>query len=236
MRSALPWHLPGLAGLGAALALGCGGSDLTLPGDGRPAQLAVVTGNEQTGAPGQPLPQPLVVRATDAAQAPVSQVRIAFVVTAGGGHTVPDTATTDADGRASAQWTLGTSMGAQAVEARVVGSDPVRATFLGTATPGGGPVPAASTTQITGANPSPSFPTQPVTVAFRVSAQSGTPTGTVTVTDGAVSCTASAPAGQCSLTLATTGSRTLTASYAGSASFTPSSGTATHEVVRAGTS
>src|SRR5689334_18977266 len=118
MRNPGSWYTPGVAGFGAALALGCGGSDLTLPSDHRAAELAVVTGNEQTGSPGQALPQPLVVRATDAASAPVNQVRIAFVVTAGGGSTAPDTALTDADGRASAQWTLGTSMGAQAVEAR----------------------------------------------------------------------------------------------------------------------
>jgi len=238
MRNTVPSNLPGLAALGAALALGCGGSDLTLPSDGRAAELAVVTGNQQTGSPGQALLQPLVVRAVDAAKAPVSQVRIAFVVTAGGGSTTPDTATTDADGRASAQWTLGTSMGPQAVEARVVGSDPVRATFLGMASPGGGGPggPAASTTRITSASPSPSFPTQPVTVAFQVTGTSGTPSGSVTVSDGAVSCTAAAPAGQCSLALATVGSKTLTARYAGSGSFAPSSGTAQHQVVLAGTS
>jgi hypothetical protein len=237
MRNTVPSPLSGLAGFAAALALGCGGSDLTLPGDGRAAELAVVTGNQQTGSPGQALPQPLVVRAIDAAKAPVNQVRIAFVVTAGGGSTTPDTATTDADGRASAQWTLGTSTGPQAVEARVVGSDPVRATFLGTASPGGGPGgPAATTTQITSANPSPSFPTQPVVVAFRVAAASGSPTGPVTISDGAESCSATAPSGQCSLVIATAGSKTLTARYAGSGTFAQSSGTAQHQVMRAGTS
>jgi hypothetical protein len=237
MRNTVPSHLSGLAGFGAALALGCSGSDLTLPSDGGAAELAVVTGDQQTGSPGQALPQPLIVRATNAANAPVSQVRIAFVVTAGGGSTAPDTATTDADGRASARWTLGTSPGPQAVEARVVGSDPVRATFLGTASASGGPGgPAASTTRITSASPSPSFPTQPVTVAFEVTGSAGAPSGSVTVSDGAVSCTAAAPAGQCSLALATVGSKTLTARYAGSGSFAPSSGTAQHQVVLAGTS
>jgi hypothetical protein len=235
MRNTLLPHLSGLAGLGAALALGCSGGDLTLPSDGRAAQLAVVAGNQQAGSPGHALPLPLVVRATDAAKAPVNQVRIAFVVTAGGGSTVPDTATTDADGRASAQWTLGTSMGAQAVEARVVGSDPVRATFVGTASGGGPGGQAPTTTQITSVSPSPSFPTQPVMVAFRVTATAGSPTGGVTVTDGTVSCTGTAPTGQCSLAPPTAGMKTITARYAGSGTFAASSGTTSHQVARATT-
>jgi len=230
MRNTVPWHLPGLAGLGAVVALGCGGSDLTLPGDGRAADLAVVAGNEQAGAPGHALPEPLVVRATDAAQAPVSQVRIAFVVTAGGGSTAPDTTVTDADGRASARWTLGTSMGAQAVEARVVGADPVRVTFLGTASGGGPGGLSPTTTEITSISPSPSFPTQPVVVAFRVTSTAGTPTGTLTLSDGTASCTGTAPTGQCTIAPATAGTKTITARYGGSGTFAASSASASHEV------
>ncbi len=213
----------------------CGGSDLTLPSEGRPATLAVVAGNDQTANGGQPLPDPIVVLVTDGASRPVAQIRVAFVVTAGGGSTSPDTATTDSDGRASARWTLGAATGSQHVEARVVGSDAVKATFTGTASPiNSGP--KRTTTTINSADPSPSFPTQPVVVAFSVSANDGTPTGSVTVTDGSGSCTASAPSGQCSLAPATAGSKTLTARYSGNSAFSASSGSADHQVVRAGTS
>src|SRR5262249_15598319 len=125
----------------------------------------------------------------------VAQIRVAFVVTAGGGSTTPDTAVTDGDGRASSLWTLGLTQGAQAVEARIVGADLVHATFLGTAsnTPSG---PALTITGITSASPSPSFPTQPIAVAFSITSSAGVPTGTVTVSDGSVSCTGSAPSGQ----------------------------------------
>ena len=47
----------------------------------------------------------------------------------------------------------------------------------------------------------------------------GTASGTVTVTDGVDSCMGTAAAGQCSLALSTPGVRTLTATYAGNASF-----------------
>ena len=47
----------------------------------------------------------------------------------------------------------------------------------------------------------------------------GTPSGTVTVTDGINSCMGTVAAGQCSLFLNTAGMRTLTATYAGNANF-----------------
>jgi hypothetical protein len=231
MRNAVT---PQLIAVTSALALACGGSDLTLPSDGRPAALTVVDGNNQTASEGQLLADPLIVRAIDSDNRPVAQVRVAFVVTAGGGTTSPDTATTDADGRASSRWTLGTAAGAQVVEARVAGSDAIKARFNGTASGPKGP--ALTTTQITAVNPSPSFPTEPVVVGFLVTANGGTPTGIVLVSDGTVSCTASAPGGQCSLTPPTAGTKTLTARYAGSATFAPSSGTAQHDVILARTS
>jgi len=217
----------------ATLVVACGAGNLLLPGESRAAAIAVVKGNNQTAPGGQALADSLVVRVTDSQNRPVAQLRVAFVVTAGGGTAAPDTAVTDNNGHAASRWTLGTTVGAQAVEARVTGSDSVNATFTAVASTG---APTLSTTQITSVSPEPSFPTQAVTVAFTVGATSGTPTGTVTVTDGTVSCTASAPAGQCSLAPTTAGSKTLTATYAGSATFAASSGTAQHQVILAGTS
>lgn len=87
-----------------------------------------------------------------------------------------------------------------------------------------------TTTTITGDSPDPSFLTQPVTVTFKVTAATGTPSGNVTVSDGQVSCTATVAAGQCPLTPTSVGTRTLTASYAGNDVFAASSGTASHRV------
>ena len=213
--------------------LACSAGDLMLPGNSRSVAIAVVTGNNQAGAAGQPLADSLVVRVSDSLSRPVAQLRVAFVVTAGGGTVAPDTAVTGNDGRASSRWTLGPITGAQAVQARVVGSDMVQATFAATSTGSG---PAVTTTQITSVNPEPSFPTQLVTVHFTVASTVGVPAGTVTVTDGTSSCTAQAAVGQCSVASMTAGSETLTATYLGSATFAPSSGTAPHQVVLAGTS
>jgi Ca2+-binding RTX toxin-like protein len=82
-----------------------------------------------------------------------------------------------------------------------------------------------TTTAITSDAPDPSVVGQPVTVQYSVAPVSGTgtPTGTVTVSDGAISCTGTVAAGQCSLTFTSAGARTLTASYSGDSNFSPSS-------------
>jgi hypothetical protein len=87
---------------------------------------------------------------------------------------------------------------------------------------------ADTTTTIVSDLPDPSRVGQAVTVSFRVTPSfslSGLyPTGTVTVADGAASCsgTLTAGAGSCTLVLTTAGDRTLTASYAGDANFNAS--------------
>jgi thermitase len=80
-----------------------------------------------------------------------------------------------------------------------------------------------TTTAITAHDPDPSVAGQPVSVHYSVIPDApGTPTGNVTVTDGVDSCTAAVAAGQCTLTLTTVGSRTLTAEYAGDGNFSAS--------------
>ena len=84
---------------------------------------------------------------------------------------------------------------------------------------------ADTTTTITSDNPDPSQVSQPVTVTYTVTVNApgaGTLTGIVTVSDGNVSCTGTVAAGRCVLTLGITGTRTLTATYAGNSSFNPS--------------
>jgi hypothetical protein len=94
---------------------------------------------------------------------------------------------------------------------------------------------ANTTTTITSAIPSSSVVGQPVTVSFKVEPPTGdilTPTGTVTVSDGAGdSCMGTlngSATGSCILTPTTPGAKTLTASYSGDWNFKPSVGSLTN--------
>ncbi|HEX5385795.1 MAG TPA: Ig-like domain-containing protein [Gemmatimonadales bacterium] len=133
-RGVLAW-VAACAGL--AVAAACGGSDLLLPSDNAAASITIAAGDGQSAAAGATLPDSVAVRVTDANGRPVAGQRVAFVVTAGAGAAAPDTALTDAQGRAAAHWTLGGSAGAQTLEARVVGaSAALAAHFAATATAG----------------------------------------------------------------------------------------------------
>ena len=97
---------------------------------------------------------------------------------------------------------------------------------------------ASTTTAITSDVPDPSSVGQNVVVTFTVTANApgaGTATGNVTVSDGVNSCIGTVAAGQCTVALATLGSRTLTATYAGDTNFTGSvSAGAAHQVCGTG--
>lgn len=98
--------------------------------------LAIVTGNNQTGTVSTGLGSPLVVRAVDANGNPEVGLSVIFAIASGGGTVNPTIATTDANGRATANWTLGATPGAQTVTA-TAGSKSV--TFAAVAVaPGGG--------------------------------------------------------------------------------------------------
>ena len=82
--------------------------------------------------------------------------------------------------------------------------------------------PATTTTAIVSDLPDPSMAGQAVTVTYTVTSAGGTPTGDVMVTVDDVSgnsCSAPVGAGGCDITLTTPGSKTLTATYGGDASF-----------------
>ncbi len=81
---------------------------------------------------------------------------------------------------------------------------------------------ANTTTTITAESADPTNEGESFTVFYSVAVTApgaGTPSGTVTVSDGVNSCMGTVAAGQCSLALTTVGNRTLTATYAGNASF-----------------
>jgi hypothetical protein len=102
------------AALGAALA-GCGD-----PVEAPPAEQAfeVVHAPPARAVPGWPLRDSIVVRLVDDAGQPISGRLVTWSVGAGGGSVVPTQDTTDADGLATAHWTLGASAGANELSAR----------------------------------------------------------------------------------------------------------------------
>jgi hypothetical protein len=103
----------------------CGGSDLTLPADGSPANLQAMSGTGQQGTIGTQLPGPLVVRLTDRAARPVPGISVDFRFQGdvAGAQFEPDTVATNDTGFASVRVRLGTTAGPQTIEA-VVGGDP----------------------------------------------------------------------------------------------------------------
>jgi hypothetical protein len=98
----------------------------------------VVGGDKQTGAAGSALAQSIVVEVTDASGAPVPGRSVAFGVSAGGGTVSSTSATSDASGRATTQWTVGTKAGdAQQLTVSVASSSPVPTlTITATVVPG----------------------------------------------------------------------------------------------------
>jgi hypothetical protein len=108
-------------------------TDSTSPASPTPAAIAAVSGSGQTGTIGSTLPSPLVFEVTTASDAPVSGATVSFSVTAGTATVSPTTAVTDANGMASTQLTLGSSVGAVEVTATVQrGSLNARATATAT--------------------------------------------------------------------------------------------------------
>src|SRR4051812_36368463 len=99
----------------------CGGTDLTLPGPGDPATLAIVAGDGQRGPQGELVSDPLVVELRDGEGQPVPRREVAFRFL----DEVPEAAVdpgdsaTDGQGRASVRARLGRRAGKQAIEAVV---------------------------------------------------------------------------------------------------------------------
>jgi hypothetical protein len=88
---------------------------------GAPAAVGVVSGDAQHGAPSTATSKPIVLRVTDAAGNPVRGISVNLVPKHGAG-TLPDsTPVTDSLGLVRSQWTLGATIGAQHMTARVDG-------------------------------------------------------------------------------------------------------------------
>ena len=118
-----------------ATAQGLTGSPVTFSATGTagPASaIALVSGNDQSGAAGSALPMPLVVAVRDANQNPVSGVPISFAVASGGGSLSASTVSTNAQGQASTVLTLGPAAGANTVTATRAGLSGSPVTFSAT--------------------------------------------------------------------------------------------------------
>lgn len=85
--------------------------------------IALVAGINQRAMAGKALPQAVVVRATNRRGGPASGKKVTFRLTDGQGAVDPASATTDADGRARASWTLGSYPGRQTLFATVENVD-----------------------------------------------------------------------------------------------------------------
>lgn len=85
-----------------------------------PGGMTAASGDAQTGDPGDPLAQPLVVQIVDPAP-DLSGIPISFVVVSGSATLAPANALTDAAGQASTQVTLGMTPGPVVIQATAPG-------------------------------------------------------------------------------------------------------------------
>jgi hypothetical protein len=189
-----------------------------------PTQLQKLSGDDQVGIAGQPLPDPLVVEVDDAQGNPVSGATVTFIVTQGGGSLGTPSAVTGADGRAATTFTPGPVAGAPQLVAASVQTASISAIFTATATPGppasiavaagnnqpaaaNSPVPTPPAVLVRDANDN---PVSGVPVTFEVVSGGGSITGASTTTDN------SGIARVGSWTLGPAGSNVLRATAAGS--------------------
>jgi hypothetical protein len=106
-----------------------------------PAAIEAVSGDGQVGPPATELVLPLVVEVTDAGGNPAPGAAVSWSVLSGDGLIAPASSTTDAQGRASARYTLGPSEGEQQAQATSTGLDGSPVIFTATSSVGPGPAP-----------------------------------------------------------------------------------------------
>jgi hypothetical protein len=114
------WTLGTTAGTQTLTASVSGLAPLTLTASalaGAPDAIVILSGNNQSGSPGSPLPDSLRVRVTDRFGNPVAGFAVNWIPLAGSGTVSPTTSVTDANGRAATRWTLGSTGGPKAVVA-----------------------------------------------------------------------------------------------------------------------
>ena len=121
--------------------------------------LSITSGDNQTGAPGALLAQPLVVSLRTEAGTAVNGVSVSWAVAAGSGTVSQASVPTDAQGRSSVTWTLGPETGAQRVTGSVAGANGSPVTFDAVSQVSSG------TVTVTSISPSPLVEGQSATIA-----------------------------------------------------------------------
>jgi Big-like domain-containing protein len=158
----------------------CAGGDLSLPSD-TAAQIEVVQGSGQTGLPGARLASPLIVRLLDEAGNGIPGRAVVWTVSAGGGTIEPATSTTDAEGFASTEWTLGEATGPNRATAQVPGVGMVIFTATGDDDDGAGGEPSAGRSTISAEPASIEVGTGSSTITVTVLDEAGDPVEGATV-------------------------------------------------------
>ncbi len=110
------------AGTQSATAEGAGleGSPVTFNHTAMPgaaASLVLISGNDQSGAPGEELDDPLVVQLVDESGNGTPDRPVSWIVNPGSGSVDPTTSLTDEDGFASTRWTLSDGTGTKTLSA-----------------------------------------------------------------------------------------------------------------------
>jgi hypothetical protein len=119
------WTLGPALGIQSVTVRSPGRSALTVmatAGAGPPSVFSLVSGGGQSAVVGAALPQPIVVKVTDAAGNGIAGQTITFAVASGGGSVAPPSTTTDSLGEASTTWTLGVVAGVQSLNAAGIGT------------------------------------------------------------------------------------------------------------------
>jgi PKD repeat protein len=134
------FKLSALVAAGLPLVFACSDDNLTLPSEGAPARIEIVSGNEQQARVSSPLDSALVVKVSDSQGRPVAGVTVDFVLLEdnGGGSVAPPSGVTDAEGLARTEITLGPLVGSLSGQAQVQqdgGSTPIAVDFSATAVP-----------------------------------------------------------------------------------------------------
>ncbi len=125
-----------IAGCTVALILaeGCGGSSSTGTTEPVIQKAPTASGDGQSGTEDRPLAAPLRVLVTENG-APRSGEMVTWTATASDGSVTPMSAVTDANGIASADWTLGGVAGSETASASLAGAAGSPVTFTATASP-----------------------------------------------------------------------------------------------------
>ena len=77
------------------------------PDEPRPTTLVKISGDRQSGLPGETLPDPFIVEVRDQYNISMEGVPVSFIIVTGGGSLSTRTIITDANGRAESTLTLG---------------------------------------------------------------------------------------------------------------------------------